>query len=189
MIYPSETGKAGEIIRLRTLESIWIQGKLRMWGRWSYIGSGKPDNMFNRLLAGNKVTRTAVRKALRDLKRSGLNSDELAIYLSDLLNGKLKSGLAFCSDAEALIIDHVVGQQLPPAMIALLHERYDGYGRSKKSMARALNIQYPEWSFRTCESRIDVWLTIAESLLYRPMCDAFDTDSERFGLHSCAETV
>ncbi|VDY64659.1 Protein of uncharacterised function (DUF1133) [Shimwellia blattae] len=105
MIYPSETGKAGEIIRLRTLESIWIQGKLRMWGRWSYIGSGKPDNMFNRLLAGNKVTRTAVRKALRDLKRSGLNSDELAIYLSDLLNGKLKSGLAFCSDAEALIIE------------------------------------------------------------------------------------
>jgi len=36
MINPSEVGKSGEMVRLRTLESIWIQGKLRMWGRWSY---------------------------------------------------------------------------------------------------------------------------------------------------------
>ena len=40
MINPSEVGKSGEMVRLRTLESIWIQGKLRMWGRWSYIGGG-----------------------------------------------------------------------------------------------------------------------------------------------------
>lgn len=40
MINPSEVGKNGEMLRLRTLESIWIQGKLRMWGRWSYIGGG-----------------------------------------------------------------------------------------------------------------------------------------------------
>ncbi len=32
MINPSEVGKSGEMVRLRTLESIWIQGKLRMWG-------------------------------------------------------------------------------------------------------------------------------------------------------------
>ncbi|HBR0324705.1 TPA: DUF1133 family protein, partial [Klebsiella pneumoniae] len=38
MINPSEVGKAGEMVRLKTLEAIWIQGKLRMWGRWSYIG-------------------------------------------------------------------------------------------------------------------------------------------------------
>jgi hypothetical protein len=41
MLNPSEVGKAGEHARLRTLESIWIQGKLNMWGRWSYIGEGK----------------------------------------------------------------------------------------------------------------------------------------------------
>ncbi|EGF1663184.1 DUF1133 family protein, partial [Salmonella enterica] len=51
MIYPTSTGKPGEYFRLNTLESVWIQGKLRMWGRWSYIGSGKPGNMFNQLLA------------------------------------------------------------------------------------------------------------------------------------------
>lgn len=41
MIYPTNTGKSGEHLRLTTLESVWIQGKLRMWGRWSYIGGGK----------------------------------------------------------------------------------------------------------------------------------------------------
>ncbi|MCV5425978.1 DUF1133 family protein, partial [Escherichia coli] len=29
MINPSEIGKTGEMVRLRTLESIWVQGKLR----------------------------------------------------------------------------------------------------------------------------------------------------------------
>lgn len=33
MIYPTNTGKSGEHLRLTTLESVWIQGKLRMWGR------------------------------------------------------------------------------------------------------------------------------------------------------------
>lgn len=46
MIYPTNTGKSGEHLRLTTLESVWIQGKLRMWGRWSYIGGGKTGNMF-----------------------------------------------------------------------------------------------------------------------------------------------
>ncbi|STF68042.1 late gene regulator [Escherichia coli] len=32
MIYPEITGKSGEHLRLKTLESVWIQGKLRMWG-------------------------------------------------------------------------------------------------------------------------------------------------------------
>lgn len=36
MIYPEITGKSGEHLRLKTLEAVWIQGKLRMWGRWSW---------------------------------------------------------------------------------------------------------------------------------------------------------
>ncbi|WP_218802151.1 DUF1133 family protein, partial [Klebsiella quasipneumoniae] len=42
---------------------IWIQGKLRMWGRWSYIGGGSGGNMFNQLLASGKVTKTAINDA------------------------------------------------------------------------------------------------------------------------------
>ncbi|MGX8115399.1 DUF1133 family protein, partial [Escherichia coli] len=56
MIYPTNTGKSGEHLRLTTLESVWIQGKLRMWGRWSYIGGGRSGNMFNQLLASQKMT-------------------------------------------------------------------------------------------------------------------------------------
>ncbi len=56
MIYPTNTGKSGEHLRLTTLESVWIQGKLRMWGalvvywRWqvreyvqSVVGIQKTD--------------------------------------------------------------------------------------------------------------------------------------------------
>ncbi len=68
MINPSEVGKSGEMVRLRTLESIWIQGKLRMWGRWSYIGGGSGGNMFNQLLSSGKITKTAINDALRRMK-------------------------------------------------------------------------------------------------------------------------
>ena len=54
MIHAAEVGKPGEHARLRTLESVWIQGKLRMWGRWSYIGGGSAGNMFNQLLANEE---------------------------------------------------------------------------------------------------------------------------------------
>ena len=49
MIYPTNTGKSGEHLRLATLESVWIQGKLRMWGRWSYIGGGRGGKMIKHL--------------------------------------------------------------------------------------------------------------------------------------------
>ncbi|STV76498.1 Protein of uncharacterised function (DUF1133) [Klebsiella michiganensis] len=62
MINPSEVGKSGEMVRLRTLESIWIQGKLRMWGRWSYIGGGSGGNMFNQLLASGKITKNSYQR-------------------------------------------------------------------------------------------------------------------------------
>lgn len=62
MINPSEIGKTGEMVRLRTLESIWVQGKLRMWGRWSYIGGGSGGNMFNQLLHLEKLPKRQLKK-------------------------------------------------------------------------------------------------------------------------------
>ncbi|WP_114078335.1 DUF1133 family protein, partial [Proteus mirabilis] len=35
MIYPETSGKSGEYLRLRTLESTWIRGRLKMWGCWA----------------------------------------------------------------------------------------------------------------------------------------------------------
>ncbi|NEM18821.1 DUF1133 family protein, partial [Escherichia coli] len=98
MINPSEVGKSGELVRLRTLESIWVQGKLRMWGRWSYIGGGSGGNMFNQLLASGKITKSAINDALRRMKKSGITKPELEAYLREILDSKNKTGLAFCSD-------------------------------------------------------------------------------------------
>ncbi|AML34657.1 DUF1133 family protein [Klebsiella aerogenes] len=182
MIYPTATGKAGEIIRLNTLESTMVQGRLKMWGRWSFIGGGSSGNMFNQLLASKKITKTAINEALRRMKKAGISKPELEAFLREMMDGNKKSHLAHCTDSEALIIDRVVGETFidNPAMIALLHERYDGKGKPKKAMARDLNEKHPEWCLRTCESRIDVWLHVAERALYAPLCDAFGVNSGRF---------
>ncbi|ENX6930083.1 DUF1133 family protein, partial [Escherichia coli] len=89
MIYPEITGKSGEHLRLKTLESVWIQGKLRMWGRWSYIGDGKTGNMFNQLLTSKKLTKTAINEALRRMKKAGLDKPELEAFLRGMTKRKM----------------------------------------------------------------------------------------------------
>lgn len=192
MINPSEVGKAGEMVRLRTLESVWIQGKLRMWGRWSFIGGGSGGNMFNQLLASGKITKTAINDALRRMKKSGITKPELEAFFKEILEGKNKSGLAFCTDDEAMKIDSVLSEILVRSgnekLYSVIEKRYVR-GLSKKAMARDLNEKHPELCLRTCESRIDVWLNVAESMLYRPICDAFGTNGDRFYLNDCAESA
>ena len=192
MINPSEIGKTGEMVRLRTLESIWVQGKLRMWGRWSYIGGGSGGNMFNQLLASGKITKTAIKEALRRMKKAGISKPELEAFFKEIQEGQNKSGLAFCTDEEALTINAVLSDVLVQSghknFYALIEDRYIKR-LSKKAMARDLNKKHPEWCLRTCESRIDVWLNVAESMLYKPMCDAFGTNGDRFRLNSCAESA
>ncbi|HFT9206480.1 DUF1133 family protein [Escherichia coli] len=171
MIYPTNTGKSGEHLRLTTLESVWIQGKLRMWGRWSYIGGGKMGNMFNQLLTSKKLTKTAINEALRRMKKAGLDKPELEAFLRDMINGKQKSWLVHCNDAEALCIDRVISEVLAehPGLIFILRQRYEGRGMSKLKMAQQLNKYRPGWSLKTCRNRIDAWLGVAEHILYIPM--------------------
>ncbi|MBQ0346445.1 DUF1133 family protein [Citrobacter freundii] len=192
MINPSEVGKNGEMLRLRTLESIWIQGKLRMWGRWSYIGGGSGGNMFNQLLASGKITKKAINEALRRMKKAGISKPELEAFFREILEGKNKSGLAFCTDEEAMVVNSVLSEILIRSgnkrLYDLIEDRYIKR-LSKKAMARDLNEKHPEWCLRTCESRIDVWLNFAESMLYAPMCYAFGTNSDRFYLNACAKSA
>lgn len=189
MIYPSTTGKLDETCRLRTLESVWIQGKLRMWGRWSHIGGGAGGDMFNMLLASKKVSKSAIQQVLQHLRASGMDKDELRAYFDDLLTGKNKSHLSFCTDAEGLLMDGVIGEILVRSshreLFKLICSRYK-WKMSKKAMARELNTKHPEWCLRTCESRIDVWLQTAEAMLYPAMCEVFDKKPDRFRLHDCA---
>ncbi|HHT0282670.1 TPA: DUF1133 family protein [Klebsiella oxytoca] len=192
MINPSEVGKSGEMVRLKTLESIWIQGRLQMWGRWSYIGGGSGGNMFNQLLASGKITKTAIKEALRRMKRTGITKPELEAYFQEILSGKNKSGLAFCTDDEGLKIDGVLGAILVTpghkALYAVLVERYR-LRKSKRCIAEELQEKHPEWCYMTCRRRVDTWLSLAESMLYAPMCDAFGTNGGRFYLQSEPETA
>ena len=192
MINPSEVGKAGEMVRLRTLESIWIQGKLRMWGRWSYIGGGSGGNMFNQLLASGKITKTAINEALRRMKKAGISKPELEAFFKEILEGKNKSGLAFCSDEEGLKIDGVIAAVLMNddyrSLYGVIVDRHR-LRKSKRQMATELHQKHPEWTFMTCRRRIDTWVSLAESMLYAPLCDAFDTNSGKFHLKSEPESV
>lgn len=192
MINPSEVGKSGEMVRLRTLESIWIQGRLQMWGRWSYIGGGSGGNMFNQLLASGKITKTAIKEALRRMKKNGITKPELEAYFREILSGKNKSGLAFCTDDEGLKIDGVLGAVLVSpghkALYDVLVERYR-LRKSKRLIAEELQVRHPEWCYMTCRRRVDTWLSLAESMLYGPMCDAFGTNGDRFYLQSEPETA
>ena len=175
MIYPEITGKSGEHLRLKTLEAVWIQGKLRMWGRWSYIGGSKTGNMFNQLLASKKLTKTAINEALRRIRESGIDKPELEAFLREMIAGRQKSWLSHCTDAEALRIDGVTSKALAryPGLIDILRQRYEGRGMSKRKMAELLNEVHPEWCYATCRNRIDMWLRIAEFILYPLMRDAF----------------
>lgn len=185
MINPSEVGKSGEMARLRTLESVWIQGKLRMWGRWSFIGGGSGGNMFNQLLASGKITKTAINDALRRMKKSGLTKPELEAFFREILDGKNKTGIAFCSDDEGVCIDGVIAAVLISnghnGLFDVLLDRYR-YRKSKRLMAEQLQKRHPEWCYMTCRRRIESWLSLAEYMLYAPMCDAFGTNSSRFKL-------
>lgn len=40
----------------------------------------------------------------------------------------------------------------------------------------------------TCRRRIDTWLSLIEAMLYAPMCDAFNVNSERFSLRDEPES-
>ncbi|HIE7556757.1 TPA: DUF1133 family protein [Citrobacter amalonaticus] len=192
MINPSEVGKSGEMVRLRTLESIWIQGKLRMWGRWSYIGGGNGGNMFNQLLASGKITKTAINEALRRMKKAGISKPELEAFFREILEGKNKSCLAFCSDDEGLKIDGVIASVLMNddcrSLYSVIVDRHR-LRKSKRQMATELQQKHPEWTFMTCRRRIDTWVSFAESMLYAPLCDAFDTNGDRFNLKSEPESA
>ncbi|ULI57371.1 DUF1133 family protein [Shigella flexneri] len=156
MIYPEITGKSGEHLRLKTLEAVWIQGKLRMWGRWSYIGGSKTGNMFNQLLASKKLTKTAINEALRRIRESGIDKPELEAFLREMIAGRQKSWLSHCTDAEALRIDGVISKALAryPGLIDILRQRYEGRGMSKRKMAELLNEVHPEWCYATCRNRV-----------------------------------
>jgi len=187
MIYPSTTGKAdGNDLRLRTMESVWLQGKLKMWGRWSAIDtSPKAADMFKRLLGKYVVTQDDLNKALVALRKKGCSSKELETWVNSMLSERRYSSLVFCTDDEASTMDRVIGTTLhgDPGLLRLLQKRYQEK-MSLREIAEEFYDQHPELSFATSRRRVDTWMGMAELMLYQPMSDAFGLNSQRFYLQS-----
>ncbi|KTS27611.1 DUF1133 family protein [Pantoea stewartii] len=184
MIYPSTTGKAdGKDLRLRTMESVWLQGKLKMWGRWAtYSEMPEAVNMFKRMLSRGKVTRDDLVKAVHQLRKAGCSNDDLEQWMILMHEESAKSSLVFCTDSEGMKMEKVICETLCShnGLKKIIQWRYLGKGRSKRSIARLVQEDNPRWSFRTCQNRVDQWLHLAEYVLYVPMSEAFELNHLRF---------
>lgn len=142
--------------------------------------------------SSGKITKSAINDALRRMKKSGITKSELEAYLREILNSKNKSGLAFCSDEEGLKVDGVIASVLMNddyrSLYGVIVDRHR-LRKSKLQMANELNAKHPDWTLITCRRRIDTWVSLAESILYVPLCDTFGTNSDRFNLQSEQESA
>lgn len=168
---------------LRTLEKTWLQGKLKMWGRWSAINEcPQAPDMFKKLLKRYVVTHNDLSNVLKKLRRIGC-SKELELWMENMMRESLRSSLTFCTDDEALLMDRTIAtvfrddQPLRGLIVKHYRER-----QSQRDLAGELHEQNPEWSYSTCRRRISKWLSVAEYMLYQPMNDAFQLNAKRFYL-------
>ena len=121
MIYPTNTGKSGEHLRLTTLESVWIQGKLRMWGRWSYLAAVRREICLTSCWHP-KIDENSRQWSPAQDEKAGIEKPELEAFFARDDQWQAKDRLAHCTDAEALCIDRVISEVLAehPGLISVL---------------------------------------------------------------------
>ncbi len=83
------------------------------------------------------------------MKKAGIEKPELESFLREIINGKQKSWLVHCTDAEALCIDRVISEVLAdhPGLVCILQQRYEVLGMTKRKMAELLNVCTPRVVF------------------------------------------
>lgn len=175
MIYPLTTGKSEEHFKLRTLESVWIRGRLTMWGRWAAFSKNpSAAGMFNQLLEEPTITKKALKDAMKRMHKSGISKESLLMFLDEFKDKKTLSSMWFCTDAEGGDMDKVICEVMnaDAGLLDVLKQHYV-YKKSNFCIANEMNNRHPYLSLSTCKRRVDAWLSVAEFMLYRPMCDAF----------------
>jgi len=179
VIYPDTTGLPSGTLELKTLERIWIQGRLKMWGRWaSYSANPQEKGIIQSLMQGKTITRAAMKDAMLRLQRAGLEKGQLFEFFQAMQKKQAFSSLVFCTDAEGLKMDNVILDTLSnyPGLKQLVIRRYC-YKLTPKAMADRMHESHSEQSLSTCRRRIDVWIKSAEIMLYLPMFAAFERKS------------
>lgn len=175
---------AGEEFQLRTLESVWLQGKLKMWGRWSAIDTcPEAPDMFKKLLKKYIITQNDLSNVLKKLQRMGCATENMTAWVMNMAEESRHSSLIFCTDEEALIMDRTIATVFKNDQpLRRLIEKHYRDRQSQRDLADDLHEQNPEWSYSTCRRRIKKWLSVAEYMLYLPMNDAFKLNADRFHL-------
>ncbi|MBP6121070.1 DUF1133 family protein [Providencia sp.] len=176
MIYPLTTGKSEEHFKLRTLESVWIRGRLTMWGRWAAFSKNpSAAGMFNQLLEEPTITKKALKDAMKRMRTSGLSKETLLMFLEEFRDKKTLSSMWFCSDTEGGKMDGVICEVMNAdvGLLDVLKQHYV-YKKSKHEIALELCEKDGRYCLRTYQDRVKAWLNVAEFMLYRPMCDEFD---------------
>lgn len=178
MIYPLTVGKGEEHLKLRTLESVWIRGRLKMWGRWAAFSKApSATSMFNQLLEEPTITKKALRDAINRMHTSGLSKETLLMFLEEFKDKKTLSSMWFCSDTEGGEMDKVICEVMNAnaGLLNILKQHYV-YKKSKHEIALELCEKDGRYCLRTYQDRVKAWLNVAEFMLYRPMCDRFDRE-------------
>ncbi|MEQ1967247.1 DUF1133 family protein [Xenorhabdus nematophila] len=176
MIYPATCGKGEEHLRLRTLDSVWIRGQLSVWGNWSAIRKvPQAAGIFSRLLSEPVISKKALRMAMNRMKQAGLTKEELLQIFGQMKDKKAISSLWFCTDAEGLKMDTVIGRVMEHdrGLLNILKEHYI-YKKSYYGIASEMHERHPDTSLSTCRRRVENWLRVAEFMLYRPMNDELE---------------
>jgi len=171
--------------KLRTLEIVWLHGKLKMWGRWSAINEcPEAPDLFKKIFKKYVVTQNDLSKIYQKLKRIGC-SKELKSWMENMMQESLRSSLIFCTDDEALTMDRVIAAVfINDQPLRHIVEKHYRNRMSMRELAEELNKEHPEWSYSTCRRRIKTWISVAEYMLYQPMSDAFELNAKRFYLNS-----
>ncbi len=178
MIYPLTVGKSEEHLKLRTLESVWIRGRLRMWGRWAAFSKiPSATSMFNQLLEEPTITKKSLKDAINRMYTSGLSKETLLMFLEEFKDKKTLSSMWFCSDTEGGEMDKVICEVMnaDAGLLNILKQHYV-YKKSKHEIALELCEKDGRYCLRTYQDRVKAWLNVAEFMLYRPMCDRFDRE-------------
>lgn len=112
------------------------------------------------------------------MKKSGLSEETLQLFLEEYQDKKILSNMMwFCRDIEGDKMDKVICAVFEKEQGLLeIRKQHYVYKKSYFGIALELHEKHPSISLSTYRRRVKIWLSIAEFMLYRPMCDESDRD-------------
>ncbi len=178
MFYPDCMAKPdGSDLKLRTLDRVWLQGRLRMWGRWALVRRNQgAAGILSKLICDPMISKAALQRVKREMTRSGITSEELQAIFDCIKGDRAASSLLFLSDDEGMMIDSVIARVLSAGQLNVVKEHYC-HRKSCYQIAVERHEKDPSACLRTYQNRVNAWLAAAEFALFKPLRNALKKDS------------